>query len=139
VLDLLHDDLRQEEAFEYAPHVDFDFAVNRIKVDDQSYFSASSRAYLKTGFATGFLLAVTKDRLFRHPRFCMIDIVEDKGMESDRSRNLQIQIAHRCEQPQSRHQLILATSMITPELDEERFTVGRFSTRDSPTLRFSDG
>lgn len=138
VLNLLHNDLRREESFEYAQHVDFDFAADRVKVDDQSYFSASSRAYLKTSFAAGFLLASAKEPLFRHPRFCMIDIVEDKGMEPDRTRNLQIQIARRCEQAQPGHQLIFATSMIAPELDEERFTVGRFSTRDSPTLRFSD-
>ena len=69
----------------------------------------------------------------------MIDIVEDKGMEPDRTRNLQMQIAKRCEKAQSRHQLIFATSMIAPELDDERFTVGQFSTRDSHTLQFSDG
>ncbi|MGE4046493.1 MAG: AAA family ATPase [Acetobacteraceae bacterium] len=138
VLNLLHNDLRREESFEYAKQVNFDFAANRIKVDDQSYFSASSRAYLKTSFSAGFLFAATKDRLFRHPRFCMIDIVEDKGMEPDRTRNLQIQIAERCQNAPSRHQLIFATSMIAPELEDERFTVGRFSTRDNHTLNFSD-
>jgi len=137
VLGLLHDDLRREESFENAQHVDFDFAANRIKVDEQSYFSASSRAYLKTSFAAGFLFAATKDNEFRHPRFCMIDIVEDKGMEPDRTRNLQIQIAERCAAAPSNHQLIFATSMIAPDLDDEKFTVGRFSTRDSPTLQFS--
>jgi hypothetical protein len=139
VRDLLHDDLRREESFESAQHVDFDFAANRLKVDDQSYFSASSRALPETSFAAGFLYAATKDRFFRHPRFCMIDIVEDKGMEPDRTRNLQIQLAQRCERAPSQHQLIFATSMIAPELEDERFTVGRFSTRDEHTLQFTDG
>lgn len=138
VLDLLHNDLRREESFENARHVDFDFAASRIKVDDQTYFSASSRAFLKTSFAAGFLYAATKDRFFRHPRFCMIDIVEDKGMEPDRTRNLQMQLAQRCEKVPSRHQLIFATSMIAPELEDERYTVGRFSTRDKHTLQFTD-
>jgi len=138
VLDLLHNDLRREESFENARHVDFDFAANRIKVDDQTYFSASSRAFLKTSFAAGFLYGAIKDRFFRHPRFCMIDIVEDKGMEPDRTRNLQMQLAERCEKAPSRHQLIFATSMIAPELEDERYTVGRFSTRDKHTLQFTD-
>ncbi|MFT8952834.1 MAG: hypothetical protein ABF979_11245 [Gluconobacter sp.] len=139
VLGLLHDDLLREEAFEISKHVEFDFAANRVKVDEQSYFSASSRAYLKTSFAAGFLFAATKDRMFRHPRFCMIDIVEDKGMEPDRTRNLQLQLAKRCENATSKHQLIFATSMIAPELEDDGFTVGRFSTRQHHTLQFSDG
>ena len=137
VLDLLRHDLRREEAFENPREVAFDFAANRISVDGQSYFSASSRAILKSSFAVGFLIAATKDRLFRHPRFCMIDTVEDKGMEPDRSRNLQILLAERCRAAPTDHQLIIATAMIAPELDEEDFTVGSFATRDEPTLRFS--
>jgi hypothetical protein len=136
VLDLLRHDLRREEAFENPREVSFDFAANRISVDGQSYFSASSRAILKTSFAAGFLLSATKDRLFRHPRFCMVDIVEDKGMEADRSRNMQIQLAERSNAAPTAHQLIIATAMIAPELDDERYTVGNFSTRDEPTLRF---
>lgn len=138
VLDLLHNDLLREESFESAQHVNFDFAANNLRVDDQTYFSASSRAFLKTSFSAGFLFAASKDQLFRHPRFCMIDIVEDKGMEPDRTRNLQMQIAERCEKAPSEHQLIFATSMIAPELDDDRFTIGRFSTRDQKTLRFYD-
>jgi hypothetical protein len=137
VLDLLRHDLRREEAFENPREVTFDFAADRISVDGQSYFSASSRAILKSSFAAGFLLAGTKDRPFRHPRFCMIDTVEDKGMEPDRSRNLQIQFAERCNAAPTAHQLIIATAMIAPELDDESITVGGYSTRDEPTLRFS--
>lgn len=136
VLDLLRHDLRREEAFENPREVGFDFAANRISVDGQSYFSASSRAILKSSFSAGFLLAATRDRLFRHPRFCMIDTVEDKGMEPDRSRNLQMLLAQRCGAAPTTHQLIIATAMIAPELDEERYTVGSFATRDEPTLRF---
>lgn len=137
VLDFLRHDLRREEAFENPREVAFDFAANRIGVDGQSYFSASSRAILKSSFAAGFLLAATKDRLFRHPRFCMIDTVEDKGMEPDRSRNLQMLFAARCDAAPTSHQLIIATAMIAPELGDERYTVGSYSTRDEPTLRFS--
>lgn len=137
VLNFLIQDLRREEAFENPQEVEFDFAANRISVDQQSYFSASSRAILKSSFMAGFLLAATKDRMFRHPRFCMIDTVEDKGMEPDRSRNLQMLLAEQSRRTPTSHQLIIATAMIAPELDEEQFTIGSFSTRDEPTLRFS--
>jgi rubrerythrin len=137
VLYFLKHDLRREEAFENPQQVEFDFAANRISVDKQSYFSASSRAILKSSFMAGFLLAATKDRMFRHPRFCMIDTVEDKGMEPDRSRNLQMLLAEQSRRAPTAHQLIIATAMIAPELDEEQYTVGSFSTRDEPTLRFS--
>jgi len=136
VLDLVRNDLRREEAFENPREVTFDFAANRIRVDGQSYFSASSRAVLKSSFAAGFLIAATKDRPFRHPRFCMIDTVEDKGMEPDRSRNFQMQLAERCSRAPAMHQVIIATAMIAPQLDDARYTVGNYSTRDEPTLRF---
>jgi hypothetical protein len=137
ILDLIRHDLRREEAFENPHEVNFDFAANRISVDGQSYFSASSRAVLKSSFAAGFLIAATRDRPFRHPRFCMIDTVEDKGMEPDRSRNFQMLLAERCNAAATRHQLIIATAMIAPQLDDERYTVGSYATRDEPTLRLS--
>lgn len=136
ILSLLRDDLRREEAFENPQTLRFDFAANKISVDDQSYFSASSRAILKSSFSAGMLIAAAKSSFFRHPRFCMIDTIEDKGMEPDRSRNFQIQLEKRSAQLQSDHQIVIATAMIAPSLDEEKFTVGRFSTRDEPTLRF---
>lgn len=135
VLSLLRHDLRREEAFENPQSLRFDFAANKISVDDQSYFSASSRAILKSSFCAAMLLAAGKFPFFRHTRFCMIDTVEDKGMEPDRSRNFQMQIERRSANLKSEHQFIIATAMIAPSLDEEKFTVGRFSTRDEPTLR----
>jgi hypothetical protein len=61
--------------------VDFSFEQNKISVDGQTYFSASSRVILKNSLFCGFLFAALKEKFFRHPRFCMLDTVEDKGME----------------------------------------------------------
>ncbi|OUI79804.1 AAA family ATPase [Acetobacter tropicalis] len=135
IIGFLHNDISREEAFEISKDVEFDFAANRIKVDEQSYFSASSRAYLKASFAAGFLFAAAKDKQFRHPRFCIIDIVEDKGMEMERTRNLQIQLSKKSEVAESQHQLIFATSMIAPELENAKYTVGPFSTREKRALK----
>jgi hypothetical protein len=55
-------------------------------------------------------------------------------MEVIRSHNFQLQIARVSQDSNVEHQIIFATSMIAPELDEEDFTIGKYSTRDDPTL-----
>ena len=120
--------------FETAKSVQFDFGANRITVDGHSYFSASSRVILKSSFFLGFLAAATKDAQFRHPRFVMIDTIEDKGMEPERSHNFQNQILHVSKTAQVEHQIIFATAMIAPDLDDEQYLIGKFSTRDDPTI-----
>ena len=106
---LLHNDLRRQESFEVAKSIQFDFGDNSITVDGESYFSASSRVILKSSFFAGFLGAATKQEFFRHPRFCIIDTIEDKGMEPARSHNFQLQIARIREEALADHQVIFAT------------------------------
>ena len=89
---------------------------------------------LKTSFFVGFLLAALKHEFFRHPRFCLIDTIEDKGMEQERSHNFQRQVVKRSQSSPVDHQVIFATAMIAPELDVPELTVGRYSTLDQPTL-----
>jgi hypothetical protein len=84
----------------------------------------------------GFLFAALKERFFRHPRLCILDTVEDKGMEIERSHNFQNLIATLSQQADVRHQIIMGTAMIAPDLDDENYTVGKYSTRDDPTLNF---
>jgi hypothetical protein len=131
---LLRNDLPREDTFERADRIDFDFAENRIVVDGHPYVSASSRVILKSSFILGFFAAAMKDREFRHPRFVMIDTTEDKGMEPDRSRNFQNQILRVSREAKVEHQIIYATAMISPQLDDEAFTIGKYSTRDERTL-----
>jgi hypothetical protein len=131
---LLRNDLRRQDSFENAQRVEFDFGANRISVDNHSYFSASSRVILKSSFFLGLFAAANKLSYFRHPRFCMIDTMEDKGMEPVRSHNFQLQVARVSDESRVQHQIIFATAMIVPDLDEETYTIGRFSTRDEPTL-----
>jgi hypothetical protein len=131
---LLRHDLRRQDSFENAQSVQFDFAANRITVDGHSYFSASSRAILRSSFFLGFLEAAAKDSQFRHPRFVMLDTIEDKGMEPERSHNFQNLILGVSKSSPVEHQIIYATAMIAPDLDDERFLIGKFSTRDNPTI-----
>ena len=134
IRDLLKKDLRRQDSFVNPERVRIDFGGNRISVDGHTYFSASSRVVLKTSFVIGFLEAALQASFFRHPRFCMLDTIEDKGMEVERSHNLQRQIARISSEAKVDHQIIYATSMIAPELNTKEYTVGDFTTLDSPTL-----
>lgn len=130
-------DLRREDAFENPKRVDFDFATNRITVDSQEYFSASSRVILKNSFSAGLLFAATKHQFFRHFRFLAMDTMEDKGMEVVRSHNFQNMLLTLSKTCDVDHQIIFATSMISPDLNTDEYTIGEFSTRDNPTLKLS--
>lgn len=127
-------DLKREEAFDRPRQVDFSFSKNNIKVDGQDYFSASSRVVLKNAFASGFLFAALNNSFMNHFRLLLLDTIEDKGMEPVRSQNFQNLLRDRSEASDVDHQIIFATSMISPDLDDDRFTVGHFATRDNPTL-----
>ena len=107
---------------------------NSLSVDGQTYFSASPRVILKSSFFVGFLRAARRDAAFRHPRFCMLDTIEDKGMEQARSQNFQHLIVQRSRELQVDHQIIFATAMIAPELDVPELTVGDHSTLDKLTI-----
>lgn len=134
---LLKRDLPRQDSFKDPQSVDFDFGANRISVDGHVYFSASSRVILKTSFFVGFLFAALKNDFFRHPRFCLIDTIEDKGMEEIRSKNFQRAIVEMSCDSKVKHQIIFATSMIDEALNNEEYTVGKFSTLQSHTLEFS--
>jgi len=134
---LLTKDLKRQDSFEDPQRVDFSFADNKISVDGHTYFSASSRAILKSAFFLGFFAAATQKDYFRHPRFSMLDTIEDKGMEPARSQNFQRLIVEVVEQSPTQCQVIFGTAMIADELNTEQYTVGRFYTRDQPSLSFS--
>ncbi|HEY9038601.1 MAG TPA: AAA family ATPase [Roseovarius sp.] len=136
VKSLLRGDLKRQDSFVNPNSVSFDFGANRISVDDHSYFSASSRVVLKTSFFVAFLVAAAKHEFFRHLRICLIDTIEDKGMEQERSQNYQRMIVDRSESLTADHQIIFATAMIAPDLDDPAYTVGKNSTLAQPTLEF---
>jgi len=134
VLDFLRKDLPREDAFIKAENVQFDFAANRLGVNHESYFSASSRVILRNSFFVGLFAAATKDPSFRHFRFCLLDTIEDKGMQDERSHNFQRLVVSASQAAKCEHQVIFGTSMIAPDLDVDTLTVGHYSTRERRTL-----
>lgn len=134
IRELLINDLRRQDIFENPQRVNFNFRDNAISINEQRYFSASSRAILKSSFALALLAASTKLAFMRDPRFCMIDTLENMGVEAIRSQNFQKQILRVSEAATVEHQIIFATAMLTDELNKPEYTVGRHYTRDAPSL-----
>jgi hypothetical protein len=56
-------------------------------------------------------------------------------MELARSHSLQRIIAEECSTYKVEYQLIMATSQIAPDLDNEKFVVGREFTEDSRSIQ----
>lgn len=130
----LRHDLPRQDSFQNAENVSFSFAKDGISVDGQSYFSASSTVYLKNAFLSAFLFCASRDRQFRHPRLAVLDTIEDKGMEPERSQNFQRLLVDRSASIEADHQIIFATAMINPELDNPEYVVGQHSTHEQRAL-----
>ena len=137
VLNFLRRDLERQSTFMNADSVNFDFDGDRINVNGESFFSASSMVYLRNSFIASFAMAAANQSSFSHPRFLLMDTVEDKGMEPERSRNFQRLLYEKSSAAASENQVIIATSMIAPELDVPEITVGEFYTHQNRTLRIS--
>lgn len=115
-VELLHADLPREAEFEEAREVTFSFSDNLVRVDGRNNFAASSVVYLKNVFHLALLLASLEVPYMRLPRLMIFDNVEDKGMEPARSHNFQQLVAAYSAAATVRHQIILFTSMPSPDL-----------------------
>jgi hypothetical protein len=131
----LRQDLPRQDSFKDPKVVEFSFEKDKISIDGQSYFSASSTVLLKNSFLAGFLFAAAEDKGFRHFRIAILDTLEDKGMEPERSQNFQRLLVKRSGEVVADHQLIFATAMLAPEFVGSEYLVGQPSTHDDRTLR----
>ncbi len=136
---LLKRDLSRQDTFEKADRIEFSFGDDRLSVNGERFFSASSMVYMRNSFFVAFWQASLGDKNFRHPRLIIMDTVEDKGMEPERSHNFQRIIADISESCSLPHQIIIATSMIAPEFEETKYVTGRFFRHDDRTLNFPVG
>lgn len=132
---LLRKDLHRQAEFKTAENVHFSFTENRVAVDGSDRFSESSTVVLRHLFHVALLSASTKVPAMRFPRFLILDGIEDGGMELPRSHLLQRIILEECETYKVEYQLIMATSQIAPELNNETYVVGREFTEDDRAIR----
>lgn len=132
--EFLRADLLRQDTFSKATNVEFSFGDDRISVNGESFFSASSMVYLRNSFFAAMLKSALEDSKFRHPRFLILDTIEDKGMEPERSHHFQNLLAEMSDKTDVDHQLIFATAMISPDLEFSDHVVDRFYTHDNRTL-----
>jgi hypothetical protein len=134
-VNFLRKDLLRQDTFAKADSISFSFGDDRLAVNGESFFSASSMVYLRNSFFASLLHSALMDPSFRHPRFLILDTIEDKGMEPERSHRFQNLLAEMSEDANVDHQLIYATAMISPELEGSKHVVDRFYTHDDRTLK----
>lgn len=132
--EFLRSDLLRQDTFSKADNIQFSFEDDRLAVNGESFFSASSMVYLRNSFFVGFLKSAIEDPTFRHPRFLILDTIEDKGMEPERSHHFQNLLADMSANAKVEHQLIYATAMISPKLEDSEHVVDRFYTHEERTL-----
>ncbi|WP_282148945.1 hypothetical protein [Algibacter lectus] len=134
-LRLLHSDLGRQTEFTTGKKINLDFEKNTFTLDGENNFSESSNVYLKNSVRFAVFFASLEKEFFRYPRFILCDNIEDKGMEPIRSQSFQNEVVKISSEIKVRHQIIITTSMISPELDNSDLCVGEFYTEGNPTLK----
>src|SRR5690606_38247673 len=134
---LLHADCKRQEEFEEAQTVSLSFVDDAISVDGKMSFAESSNVFLKNTAILSMFLAAGKDKQFFHPGFLLLDNIEDKGMEVERSHLFQRLIVEMSTNLEIPFQVIFTTSMMNPELELDNYVIGPSYTRDNKTLDFS--
>jgi len=134
-LDVLKADAGHEEIFVDGSKVEFDFAEDRVTIDDRALFSASSMVYLKNAFRLAMLKCSCEDSSYLYPRFLLMDNIEDKGMEEERSQLFQREIVKLSNSLNVEHQIIFTTSMIDSDLNHSKYCVGDFYNMHNKTLK----
>lgn len=134
---LLHSDCKRQEEFETAKKVQLSFLDDAIAVDGKMSFAESSNVFLKNAAILSIFLSAGKDENFYHPGFLLLDNIEDKGMEVERSHLFQRLIVERATALEVPFQIIFTTSMMNPDLELEDYVIGPSYTRENKTLNFS--
>lgn len=131
---ILKQDLDRQDEFRNAKSVTVNFGENTILVDGELNFAESSNVIVKNAAILALLLAATQDKEFFHPRFVLLDNIEDKGMEQTRSYNFQEIILRASNAATLDHQIIFTTSMLNPALDHAEYAIGPHYTHENRTL-----
>ena len=125
-LRILELDEEYEEVFSNATQkeTEIDFAKDRWLVDGRVKFSGSSNFFKKNALHAAILAYAILDKTCRHPRFLMLDDIENGGMTAPRSQNFQRILADLISGNEDDCQVIIATAMVDPSLDNKDFGVG---------------
>ncbi|WP_308584260.1 AAA family ATPase [uncultured Desulfovibrio sp.] len=117
------DILHKREFIDLSP-IEIDFYNNTFFAGNRNNFSASSQAYLKNSVHFALFFSATLHASMLYPRFILCDNTEDKGLVAERSQVFQREIIKLSHESKAKHQVILTTSMIAPELNNHIYCVG---------------
>lgn len=134
---LLKADFKRQEEFEDSTHVEINFENDAMSVDGKANFAESSNVFLKNTAIFSIFLASGVDEKFFHPRFLLMDNIEDKGMEQERSHLFQRLIVERATEIRVPYQVIFTTSMMNPELELDDYVIGPAYTREEKSLKIT--
>jgi len=128
-----------EADFGLAEKVLFSFDFDNISLilnngEKHEVFAASSHVVLKDAFHFSMLIASCMKDFFRYPRFLIIDSIEDKGMQVERSQNIQKYMVEISDQMAIDHQIIFTTAKIADELNIPKYTIGKYYKGDIKSL-----
>lgn len=135
---LLKDDLDRQDEFKSANSFDVNFRDNSILVDGELNFAESSNVVVKNTALLSLFSSASVDLGFFHPRFLLIDNIEDKGLEQARSHNFQEIIVKASKASRIDHQIIFTTSMFNPNLEDDEYVIGPYYTHENRTLSKPD-
>lgn len=134
-LDILRRDIRLQEEFTTANHVEINFLKDTFSLDGRNNFSASSNVMLKNAIRFAIFFASLELPFLRFPRLILCDNMEDKGMEQSRTRNFQKVITSLSKSYDVAHQVIFTTSMISPSLDKSEYCIGDYYSESNKSLK----
>ena len=135
---ILRGDLERQSEFKFGQKVDLDFSKDTFGLDGRNNFSESSNTYLKNAVRFGIFFASLELEFFRYPRFILCDNTEDKGMEEVRSQNFQKIVSGLSDDFDVEHQIILTTSMIDAEMNNEDLCIGSEYSTNNKSLNFNE-
>lgn len=131
---ILRDDFPRQSEFIEAKGMSINFQNDAIAVDSRVNFAESSNVFLKNTAILSLFLAAGRDPQFFHPHFLLLDSIEDKGMEEERSHLFQRLIVERATELETPYQIIFTTSMMNPDLELDEYVIGPRYTSDLRTL-----
>lgn len=133
-IQILKADLKRQPEFKNPAVLELNFRNDSVALDGKVNFAESSNVFLKNTAIFSLFLAAGIDKAFFHPRFLLLDNIEDKGMEVVRSQLFQRLIVENATELEVPYQVIFTTSMMNPELELQEYVIGPAYTEDNRTL-----
>lgn len=133
---IVETDILHKREFVGLSPIAIDFYNNTFAAGGRNNFSASSQAYLKNSVHFALFFSATQYADMLYPRFILSDNTEDKGLVAERSQVFQREIVKLSSETKTKHQVILTTSMIAPELNNSTYCVGDELVGDRYSLNF---